>query len=243
MATQCTQESGFYYLQSRYYDPETGRFLCADDYTSTGQGFIGNNAFSYCLNNPQNLIDPSGYCANTFSIYFKVDCGKRNCPTSSSFNPTDLYKVLTDLAAPNKDGHTFSAGLTAGNTTGNTSQSVSICVSADSSNNYAIQSTTSHSGATGAGASVAVVLTYTNANNVLDLEGTSESWGGTFCLCEGVAIDYISFSPSSDPNKKCWGISVSISSGGEIEGHRMFNYTSSTDSWNLWAWLRDAIYS
>ena len=39
-------ETGFYYLQSRYYDPENHRFINADCYASTGQGFVGTNAFS-----------------------------------------------------------------------------------------------------------------------------------------------------------------------------------------------------
>ncbi len=34
-------ETGFYYLQSRYYDPALGRFINADCYASTGQGFVG----------------------------------------------------------------------------------------------------------------------------------------------------------------------------------------------------------
>ena len=45
-------ESKLYYLQSRYYDPELGRFLNADSYASTGQGILGNNMFAYCGNNP-----------------------------------------------------------------------------------------------------------------------------------------------------------------------------------------------
>jgi RHS repeat-associated protein len=53
-------ETGYYYLQSRYYDPEIGRFINADGYVSTGQGFIGNNMFAYCNNNPVNLLDPTG---------------------------------------------------------------------------------------------------------------------------------------------------------------------------------------
>ena len=36
-------ETGFYYLQSRYYDPAMHRFINADSYASTGQGFIGTN--------------------------------------------------------------------------------------------------------------------------------------------------------------------------------------------------------
>ena len=36
-------ETGFYYLQSRYYDPAICRFINADGYASTGQGFTGYN--------------------------------------------------------------------------------------------------------------------------------------------------------------------------------------------------------
>jgi RHS repeat-associated protein len=53
-------ETGFYYLQSRYYDPALGRFLNADSYASTGQGFLGYNMFAYCENNPVNGEDPRG---------------------------------------------------------------------------------------------------------------------------------------------------------------------------------------
>lgn len=39
-------ESELYYLNSRYYDPETGRFINADGYISTGQYLHGvNNDF------------------------------------------------------------------------------------------------------------------------------------------------------------------------------------------------------
>ena len=53
-------ETGFYYLQSRYYDPENHRFINADTESSTGQGFIGTNAFVYVLNNPVALADSGG---------------------------------------------------------------------------------------------------------------------------------------------------------------------------------------
>ena len=54
------QETGLYYLQSRYYNPAMGRFINADALVSTGQGILGYNMFAYCLNNPVNLIDPRG---------------------------------------------------------------------------------------------------------------------------------------------------------------------------------------
>ena len=55
-------ETQLYYLQSRYYNPEVGRFLNADGLISTGQGFVGNNMFAYCGNNPIMFIDPTGMC-------------------------------------------------------------------------------------------------------------------------------------------------------------------------------------
>ena len=54
------EETGFYYLQSRYYNPELGRFISADVYLSTGQGVLGHNAYAYCLNNPVNCLDSAG---------------------------------------------------------------------------------------------------------------------------------------------------------------------------------------
>ena len=54
------KESGFYYLQSRYYDPATRRFVNADSYSSTGQGVLGQNMFAYCLNNPVDMSDYFG---------------------------------------------------------------------------------------------------------------------------------------------------------------------------------------
>ena len=54
-------ETGFYYLQSRYYDPAIGRFINADSYASTDMvGLLSTNMFSYCENNPVMRVDPTG---------------------------------------------------------------------------------------------------------------------------------------------------------------------------------------
>ncbi len=55
-------ESGFYYLQSRYYDPEVGRFLNADGILGANQDILSYNLYAYCSNNPVNLSDPTGMC-------------------------------------------------------------------------------------------------------------------------------------------------------------------------------------
>ena len=70
-------ETGFYYLQSRYYDPANRRFINADVYASTGQGFVGTNMFAYCVNNPVFLTDKDGNFAIAIGIGAAVEaiCG------------------------------------------------------------------------------------------------------------------------------------------------------------------------
>ena len=55
------QETGLYYLQSRYYDPEVGRWINADGAMSdVGSDIRGYNLFAYCMNNPVNMSDSAG---------------------------------------------------------------------------------------------------------------------------------------------------------------------------------------
>ena len=53
-------ETGLYYLQSRYYDPEVGRFINADGLLGANEDILAYNLFAYCGNNPVNGYDPSG---------------------------------------------------------------------------------------------------------------------------------------------------------------------------------------
>ena len=59
------EETGFYYLQSRYYDPTIGRFLNADDtdYLGASGTLLSWNLFGYCENNFVNKIDETGLAA------------------------------------------------------------------------------------------------------------------------------------------------------------------------------------
>ena len=54
------RETKLYYLQSRYYNPETGRFINGDGYVATGLDVLDNNMYTYCYNNPVMYPDPSG---------------------------------------------------------------------------------------------------------------------------------------------------------------------------------------
>lgn len=107
---------GLYYLQSRFYDAGTGRFINADGYVSTGQGLLSQNMFAYCLNNPVMLADPSGNCTecrfkarglspmllNSMSeieLYRRMNCPElAEVPTSTFV--TDEIRVCTDGKKP-----------------------------------------------------------------------------------------------------------------------------------------------
>ena len=52
--------TGLYYLNARYYDPETGRFLSEDTYRGTADTPQTLHLYVYCANNPVNCVDPSG---------------------------------------------------------------------------------------------------------------------------------------------------------------------------------------
>ena len=53
-------ETKLYYLNSRYYNPEWGRFVNADRFISTDTGLLGFNMYAYCNNEPILRKDYSG---------------------------------------------------------------------------------------------------------------------------------------------------------------------------------------
>ena len=53
-------ETGWYYLNSRYYDPETDRFISPDAVLGANGDLLSYNRYLYCSNNPVMYADPSG---------------------------------------------------------------------------------------------------------------------------------------------------------------------------------------
>ena len=68
-------ETKQYYLQSRYYDPNIGRFINED--TTPQISFVTSDAltsnmYSYCSNSPSNMCDESGFYGITFKIISSI---------------------------------------------------------------------------------------------------------------------------------------------------------------------------
>ncbi|WP_238882331.1 DNRLRE domain-containing protein [Clostridium sp. YIM B02551] len=53
-------ETGMYYLNSRYYNPDWGRFINEDEIAAVTGDLLSTNMFAYCLNNPINMSDKDG---------------------------------------------------------------------------------------------------------------------------------------------------------------------------------------
>ena len=69
-------DTGFYYLKTRYYDPEVGRFINADDITYVDPSSLAScDLYGYCGNNPVMYVDPTGHLAFIFSFLIAVAAG------------------------------------------------------------------------------------------------------------------------------------------------------------------------
>ena len=93
-------DMGMYYLQSRYYDPEVGRFINADDtnYLNATGTVLGCNLFAYCENCPVNRIDPRGTAYYQYSsIYLYL--GNDSYFITTSYEYVDNYNRITTLAS------------------------------------------------------------------------------------------------------------------------------------------------
>ncbi len=104
-----------YYLESRYYDSMTGRFINADDVSYLGaNGDINSyNLYAYCSNNPIMYVDPSGHFVisiSTLLIGIAIGAG---VGAGISFGSM-VYQDYCD------DGEIFNGSVSVGEYIGNT---------------------------------------------------------------------------------------------------------------------------
>lgn len=70
------ENTGLYYLNVRYYNPETGRFISRDTYEGTSEEPNSLHLYLYCANDPVNYVDPSGHRQIAVIFYTGYRSGK-----------------------------------------------------------------------------------------------------------------------------------------------------------------------
>ncbi|WP_432776282.1 RHS repeat-associated core domain-containing protein [Brevibacillus gelatini] len=60
------EQTGFYYLRARYYDPKVGRFVSEDTYKGRVENPLSLNRYTYVENNPLRYVDPTGHIKDSF---------------------------------------------------------------------------------------------------------------------------------------------------------------------------------
>ena len=181
------KETGLYYLQSRYYDSEVGRFINADTITDGGAGVLGNNLFIYCANNPVTSSDPSGHWIVKNAIKWVVKNVVRPVVRS------------TKKATASFGNSTRTVGINGSAAFGG-DVSGSLGITTDNKGNIGVIIT----GCTGGGtpiASASVYQTVTTAPDIYKQRGMSTQIGGSADVC-GVSVgaEY-SFFKDSETNK------------------------------------------
>ena len=98
-------ETGYYYLQSRYYDPSICRFINADSCENVGDDYAFSvNLFAYCSNNPILLSDKKGTdpLIYVYVLYDPDDFSRQATHEKTYWEKNLRYRVVTKKAIRNK---------------------------------------------------------------------------------------------------------------------------------------------
>ena len=154
-----------------------GRFINADAYISTGQGLLGINMFTYCINGPLNYVDDTGFIPHSLIQ-----------PEAMLYGSNNSNIIMVHIPSPKLfETGTIIIGGTASIYTG-PGGGGAIGVAVDSYANVALVA----SGSAGAGSlsgGVGAFLTYSTAPTIKKALGRSEYAGGSICLF-GISFGY-----------------------------------------------------
>ena len=89
-------ETNLYYLNSRYYNPQWGRFLNADGIIGSSSSILGNNLYNYCYNHPIGKKDLNGFAAMDLASILISGAEKTaetvlNCVNNKDINKKNSY--------------------------------------------------------------------------------------------------------------------------------------------------------
>ena len=201
-------ETGFYYVSSRYYDPEIGRWINADNVIAgVGGDLKGYNLFAYCFNNPVNMDDQAGNWPKWIKNTVKWVAKNIVKPVVKTVQKT-LSKV--DL--------TYSTGVNVSGTPSAWIFNGQIGVSMDTKGNVSIQAS-GGGGITGGdpGISITRYQSVTNAPNIDKLNDVYYQAGGSIAVpIEGVPVAAggdVMFMPDPELNTRYFGLTGNVGFG------------------------------
>ena len=201
-------ETGFYYISSRYYDPEIGRWINADSIVAgVGGNVKGYNLFAYCFNNPVNMDDQTGnwpkWIKDTVKWVAKNIVRPIVKSAQKTFSEVDL---------------TYSTGVNVSATPSAWIFNGQIGVSIDTKGNVAIQASVG-GGITGGdpGISITRYQSVTNAPNIDKLNGAYYQVGGSMAVpVEGIPVAVggdVMFMPDAELNTEYFGLTGNVGFG------------------------------
>ena len=227
-------ETGFYYLQSRYYDPVNRRFINADIYASTDSSdAVSCNMFVYCGNNPVSNTDESG------DSWFKALLSKAMDIVEAAVKVVQKVTSSVDVV--------ISHGVTGNVSPGVSDFTFTAMVSADSNGNVAFQWQPMGGGITtnaSPSASITATTSVTFAPDVTDLEGPGKSIGGSLFTPYYGLGGGLDFNIAEGKDRNYYGITTSAGVGtpsGEFHANWGETYPITTRKFNIYEALYNRI--
>ena len=180
-----------YYLNSRYYDSNIGRFVNVDNIISgVGGNILGNNVFAYCFNNPVNMDDGTGNWPQWLKNSVKWVAKNIVKPVVKSIQST-----LADVDL------TYTAGISGSITPGKTLENAQIGIAMDTKGTVEIQYSLNGGVTTGSmSGSIAGYNTITNATRVDKLTGPGYQIGGSYTGAPVIVGGDLNIIPDPDEN-------------------------------------------
>nr|WP_283243768.1 RHS repeat-associated core domain-containing protein [Guopingia tenuis] len=91
--------SGLQYMNARFYQPSTGRFLSQDSYSGNPYDPWTQHLYSYCGNNPVNMVDPTGHSMKELELKLRLLKSQRN----NAYSQIDRLRPLVTTSYNEKN--------------------------------------------------------------------------------------------------------------------------------------------
>ena len=112
------EETGLYYLRSRYYNPSWKRFINADKIQVSARSLFQQTLFIYCLNNPLIFMDSTGCFANlidslktkAYRINVLIEVAIHSEKMRGNKNVTQVKRVFERLQSKTRRKYTYGNG-------------------------------------------------------------------------------------------------------------------------------------